>query len=92
MDYLKVSNCCLGCMYGEGPLSKCLCKCGGYTHGVLALKKAPVAAKCTPSVEVRCKSGQEDGECHCACGGVNHGLYQTIPDFENVRITGLATK
>lgn len=87
MDYLKITNCNLGCMYAEGMLSKCRCACGGFTHGILAIKKAPVAAECSPAVAIRCKSGKEDGECRCACKGVNHAIYRHIENFEDIKIT-----
>lgn len=90
MEAIKITNCSLGCMYAEGLLSKCQCTCGGATHGILAAKKAPMFAKCSPAVEVRCKSGQEGGHCECACGGMNHGLYSHIEHFDEVKITGLA--
>lgn len=78
----------MGCLYATGPLSKCKCPCGGQTHGLLAA--IPVAAKCTPSVEKRCKAGNESGACKCACKGVNHGLYREIEDFSKVRIVGIS--
>jgi hypothetical protein len=77
-------------LHATGPISKCLCPCKGATHGLVAEHQHVVAAKCTPSVEKRCKAGNENGECSCACGGINHGLYKEIVDFEKVKITGLA--
>lgn len=88
-NYLKITNCSLGCMYAEGSLDTCKCSCGGFTHGILAAKQVHVAAKCSPAAEVRCKSGLEGGECRCACKGVNHAIYQHIQDFDSVRIIGL---
>lgn len=76
-------------MYAEGELSKCRCACRGFTHGILALKKQHIAAECTPSVAVRCKSGQEDGACKCACKGVNHAIYRHIENFSDIKIIGL---
>lgn len=83
---MKVTNCSMGCMYATGPLSKCHCSCQGSMHGLMV--KNTAAAKCSPAVEVRCKSGREDGPCSCACGGVNHGLYNTIVDFGAIKING----
>lgn len=74
----------MGCMYATGPISKCLCACGGKMHALMANR--PVAIKCSPPVEKRCKAGLEGGECQCACKGVNHGLYRTIEDFSAITI------
>lgn len=74
----------MGCAYATGPISKCLCPCGGKTHGLFA--GVPIAAKCSPAVEKRCKAGNEDGACRCACKGVNHGLYRVIEDFDAIKI------
>lgn len=85
---MKITNCSLGCMYAEGPLSKCQCACGGSMHALMVNR--PVAAQCSRNMGNRCKEGREEGECTCACGGANHGLYHTIEDFGSVRITGMA--
>lgn len=77
----------MGCLYGEGPVSKCQCKCNGYTHGLMTPQGAE-RAYCTPAVATRCQNGHEE-ECQCACGGLNHGLYRHIEHFEDIRITGL---
>lgn len=74
----------MGCMYATGPIDKCLCTCKGSMHAMMV--HAPVALKCSPSVEKRCKAGNESGECRCACGGVNHGLYSEIKNFEDIKI------
>lgn len=84
---MKITNCSMGCMYATGPLFKCLCTCGGTTHGLMVPQT--FAQKCSPAVEKRCKAGNEDGECRCACKGVNHGLYKTIGSFETIQITGM---
>lgn len=83
---MKVTNCSMGCMYAYGPIDKCLCPCSGKTHGLMANR--PVAARCSPAVEKRCKAGNENGECACACGGINHGLYRSIENFDSIRILG----
>ncbi len=85
---IKVTGCSMGCMYATGPLSKCYCACKGSTHGLM-VPEVQVAAKCSPSVEKRCKAGNEDGECSCACGGKNHGLYQTIENYDAINIVGI---
>lgn len=77
----------MGCAYATGPISKCLCPCKGNMHGLLA--ERPVAMKCSPAVEKRCKAGNENGDCKCACEGFNHGLYKEIANFDSIRITGL---
>lgn len=86
---MKLTNCSMGCAYATGGLDKCQCICGGKTHGMFA--GIPVAAKCSPAVEKRCKAGNEDGACSCACGGVNHGLYREIDDFSKIKITTYGT-
>lgn len=78
------AQCSMGCMYAE--TTACQCSCKGATHGIMAQKHF-VAVKCSPAAEKRCKEGNETGACECACGGVNHGIYQTIPNFEEVKIT-----
>lgn len=75
----------MGCLYAEGPLSKCFCKCGSTLHGLM-VGKSPARAYCGPSVAVRCQSGNENGSCRCACKGVNHGLYRTIENFAAIPI------
>lgn len=85
---MKVSGCSMGCLYATGPIDKCLCPCGGASHGLMAEHQHPVAVKCSPAAEKRCKSGEEGGECKCACGGMNHGLYQGIGEL---KITEYAT-
>lgn len=87
---MKISNCSMGCLYATGPLDKCLCACKGSTHGLMAEQPVHIHAECTPSVAVRCKTGNESGACKCACGGLNHGLYHEIEDFGMVKISGLA--
>jgi len=86
---LNIKNCAMGCLYATGPIGKCQCPCKGATHGLMAEQPTPIHAHCTPSVAVRCKTGNENGECKCACGGVNHGLYREIEDFSLVKVTGL---
>lgn len=78
----------MGCLYSEGELSKCQCKCGGAKHGLLVPEVHIVAALCTPGHEKQCKSGAEGVECSCQCNGINHALFHGIEGFENVRITG----
>lgn len=86
---MKVTNCSMGCLYATGPLSKCLCACGGETHGLMVAGHDVVGAKCSPAVEARCKGGLEDGACRCACKGLNHALYRHAPEFATIKITGL---
>lgn len=81
---MKITNCSMGCMYAEGPIDKCLCACGGAHHALMVNR--PVAVKCSPAVEKRCKAGNEDGACTCKCGGINHGLYKEIADFGAITI------
>ncbi len=81
---MKITGCSMGCLYATGPIGKCLCPCAGTSHGLLANR--PIAARCSPAVEVRCKGGNENGACRCACGGVNHGLYREIPDFDAIPV------
>lgn len=80
-------KCSMGCAHAEGPIMTCECSCKGKTHGYFAQKPPEVAVRCSPSVEKRCKEGNESGRCKCGCGGINHGLYQIIPNFEAIRIT-----
>ena len=87
MDNLKISNCSIACIYAEGGLDKCQCKCKGAMHGLMS-QTLIVAAFCSKGHEKQCKSGAEGIECVCACGGLNHGLYHGIEGFENVRIIG----
>jgi hypothetical protein len=77
----------MGCMYAEGPLDKCLCACGGVTHGLMTENVAP-RVSCSPAAASRCQNGEEGRECHCACAGANHSLYKNIPQFDEIRITG----
>lgn len=88
MDNLKISNCSIACIYAEGGLDKCQCKCKSSMHGLMAEKPLIVAALCTPGHEKQCKSGAEGVECVCQCLAMNHGLYHGIEGFENVRIIG----
>ncbi len=79
----------MGCLYATSSVDKCQCQCNGSTmHGMLAEKPSPVFIKCSPSVEKRCKAGEEGGKCQCACGGHNHGLYASIPEFDQIPISG----
>jgi hypothetical protein len=78
----------MGCLYAEGPISKCLCPCGGNMHGMLTGKTVE-KAECSPAVRIRCMNGHEGGICRCACRGTNHGLYRTIEGFEDVIIKGM---
>ncbi len=84
---MKVTGCSMGCMYATGPIDKCVCACGGTSHALMTNR--PVAIKCSPAVEKRCKAGQEGGACQCACGGMNHGLYAAV-DFTSVKINEYA--
>lgn len=86
MNEIKIAGCSIACLYAE--TDKCQCSCNGATHGACVKKAKPVAVKCSPAAEKRCKEGNESGECKCACGGINHGIYKHIPDFEStVKIT-----
>lgn len=85
-DCMTISNCSMGCLYAEGGLDKCICKCGKATHGLLALKQTPVFIECSPAVEKRCKAGLEGGECRCACQGTQHGLYASVENFESIPV------
>ncbi len=79
---IKVTNCSMGCLYStQQPIDKCLCKCKGEHHGLMAGQmQAP--ARCSPAAEKRCKSGTEGTVCTCACKGRNHAIYAGIPHYK----------
>ena len=77
------TSCHITCMYAETSVADCHCSCQGVTHGLAVEKKV---VKCTPSARVQCMTGNEDGSCKCACEGKNHGVYQTIENFDDVKI------
>lgn len=88
-DSINVTNCSMGCLYAEGPIDKCLCKCRGELHSLMVPKLQ--RATCTPAARVRCQDGTEAGECVCACRGVNHALFRTIDDYSSIKINHFQT-
>lgn len=84
---INVTGCSMGCLYSDRqPVSACRCKCGGAMHGLMTGQQSG-PARCTPSAEARCKSGEEGGVCTCACGGRNHGVHITMQGYKIVDYT-----